>query len=593
MFDTVLDAFAEVTGCDRLGLAAFVGEVRESGELKPKSLVDRIAAKERLAQAVQATQAHDLAAFAEARLADDVAEQVPDHLQGRTAGVEVAAALNVASMTGTCRLFQASTAVQDHPELLARVGTGAVSMAGLGKAARATEVLGSDLRRLVDAQLAADADRARLTPGQLEKAALRRVLAVDPDGAAKRAAAARARRGVRLTDPVDGTACLFARLRAEEALAVFGRLDRTARGMRRDGDPRSIQDLMADLFVQSILGVPMVVPEQAGTRAATTGTRELAEPDPRCADQPLTWRSVDGCEPWLWSDPPPLLPDPDPDLDDPAWDRLCAEPPPRDPAGGERRDQDTGESSGGPAAADPGDHARGDPPDDPCGHTAHPAHAPPALSRRLPMRVEVQVVVSAATLLGLDEAPGMLRGYGAIPASVVRDIVDAAQDGGADGAARSTLRALLCDPTDGRLLTMEAKSRLFAGPLRQFALCRDQHCRLTGGPVADVDHIHEHRHGGQTTAGNGQSLGKLAHVLKDHPAVRVTALPPVEVGDGLDHLRVHAPDLEWRLPSGHSYRLAPPPALGPGSHPTPADQTDPQPASIGEQHFAALLAHSN
>jgi len=295
------------------------------------------------------------------------------------------------------------------------------------------------------------------------------------------------------------------------------------------------------------------------------------------------------------------VPEPDPAPDDPAWDPLCADQPPRDPGDYDGRHDDHG---GGTVAYPVGtdDDARGDRPGDPCGHAAHPAHAPPAqpasappaaVSRRLPMQVEVQVVISAATLLGSDEQPGMLRGYGAIPASVVRDIVDTAQatrSATADGAARASLRALFCDPTDGRLVAMGSVARCFTGPLRQFELCRDQSCRLTGGPIVDVEHIREHQHGGTTEAANGQSLGKLAHVLKDHPGVQVTALPPAEVGDGLDHLRVHAPDIEWRLPSGHRYRLAPPPALGHGSTPTPADQPDPQPASVGEQHVASLLA---
>lgn len=57
--------------------------------------------------------------------------------------------------------------------------------------------------------------------GQLEKAALRRVLAADPQTAAKRAATARQReRRVQLSDPADGTAGVNATLRAEEALAA-------------------------------------------------------------------------------------------------------------------------------------------------------------------------------------------------------------------------------------------------------------------------------------------------------------------------------------------------------------------------------------
>ena len=118
-----------------------------------------------------------------------------------------------------------------------------------------------------------------------------------------------------------------------------------------------------------------------------------------------------------------------------------------------------------------------------------------------------------------------------------------------------------------RLVAMDSTARCFTGGLRQFALYRDQGCRLAGGRIVDVDHITEHHHGGPTEAGNGQGLGKLAHVVKDHPAIGVTALPVEPVGDGLDHLRAHAPDVEWTLPTGHRHRSTPPPALGPGSRP--------------------------
>ena len=86
-----------------------------------------------------------------------------------------------------------------------------------------------------------------LTPGELGRAATRRVLAVDPDAAARRVARARRDRSVRLGDPVDGTAGLYAVLRAEEAVAIFTGLDRTARGMRSERRRRCLDTLRADL----------------------------------------------------------------------------------------------------------------------------------------------------------------------------------------------------------------------------------------------------------------------------------------------------------------------------------------------------------
>jgi len=58
-------------------------------------------------------------------------------------------------------------------------------------------------------------------------------------------------------------------------------------------------------------------------------------------------------------------------------------------------------------------------------------------------------------------------------------------------------------------------------------------------------------------------------VVKDHPNVSVAAEPPEVVGDGVDDLRRHAPAITWTMPTGHLYRLPPPPALDWGSRPSP------------------------
>ena len=142
-------------------------------------------------------------------------------------------------------------------------------------------------------------------------------------------------------------------------------------------------------------------------------------------------------------------------------------------------------------------------------------------------------MVSLATVLGLDDAPGMLRGYGALPAATIREIVEVAEATG----ATTRLRGLFCDPVDGRLLAMESAAKLFTGGLRQFCAWRDQTDRLTGSRLSDIDHVHPRSDHGPTTAANGQGLGILTNrVIKQHPDVTVHTLPPVQRGDGLDRL---------------------------------------------------------
>ena len=187
-----------------------------------------------------------------------------------------------------------------------------------------------------------------------------------------------------------------------------------------------------------------------------------------------------------------------------------------------------------------------------------------AVARRVPVNVEVQVVVSLATWLGLDREPGLLRGYGAIDADTLTDIVTTAQSTG----ATTSLRRLFCDPTDGRLVQMDSTARRFTGALRQFTTWRDHTDRLTGDTIADIDHIRDHHHHGPTQAHNGQGLSRRSHTLKDHPKVHTKVRPDRPWGDGIDHHRHNAPDIDWTLPNNTTHTSRPPPALGPGSDPT-------------------------
>ena len=490
MFERAVDLLDEVFACDGGRVVPASGAL-PSASLTPTQLIDRIAANERLINDLQSEQARDLVAFADARDAMDREDGVSGRLRGRTAATEVGLALRIAPMTAACRIAFAHCAVTDHLGLVDLLGTGRVSMGGLRLVLKATDVLHPEQRRTVAAQLAEDAVADRLTPGMLQRAATRRVLDVDPDAAEKRATASRNDRRISAVNQVDGTGVFWAKLRAEELTLVYQTLDTRARCLRAEGDERSLSDLMCDLLIESVTGLPMTPTDGTPAGIMTIGAAEPGgdRPDP---------------DPWE-----PGIPDPYPD----SWA-------PRDIA------------------------VLGSPP----------------TSWRLAMKTEVQVVISAATLLGLDDAPCLLRGYGAIPVGVAREIVD--------NASNTTLRGLFADPVDGRLLAMDSTARCFTGGLRQFELYRDQHCRLTGGRIRDIDHVDEAVNGGPTTAGNGQGLAKNPHIIKDHADIHVAVDSSEPVGDGVDGLRVNAPSVVWTMPTGHSYPLAPPPALGEGSRPT-------------------------
>lgn len=173
-------------------------------------------------------------------------------------------------------------------------------------------------------------------------------------------------------------------------------------------------------------------------------------------------------------------------------------------------------------------------------------------ARATDLNLEVGVVVAASSLLGLDDQPAKLTGhkggdYGTIPAEIAREL--AASD-------QAWWRRLICDPVDGRLLSMDTKKRRFTGSLRKFLIYRDGTSRRphSDAPINDIDHVDPHASGGPTSASNGQGLGKTDHPIRDLPGWEVEAVN----GDAADGVR-------WTTPTGHSYTSTPPPILGYGN----------------------------
>jgi len=123
--------------------------------------------------------------------------------------------------------------------------------------------------------------------------------------------------------------------------------------------------------------------------------------------------------------------------------------------------------------------------------------------------VTVNLTIDLPTLLGLAENPGQLSGYGAIPASVAREL-----------AADGKWRKFITDPTTGNLLDFGRESYLPPQALRDFLLARDKTCRFPGcrrsGIKGEIDHAIPWEEGGETSPKNLGLLCKRHHQLKTH-----------------------------------------------------------------------------
>jgi hypothetical protein len=168
-----------------------------------------------------------------------------------------------------------------------------------------------------------------------------------------------------------------------------------------------------------------------------------------------------------------------------------------------------------------------------------------------PEPVAVNLVLSDETLLGGDTSPAVLEGYGPIPASVARHLVDAAVT---DERSRATLRRLYKHPATGALVAMESQSRRFPKGLAKFIRLRDLSCRTPycDAPIRHLDHAQPRNRGGPTTARNGRGACERCNYVKESPGWHVTTG---------DENGVHT--TEFVTPTGARYRSTAPPAPGP------------------------------
>ncbi len=166
--------------------------------------------------------------------------------------------------------------------------------------------------------------------------------------------------------------------------------------------------------------------------------------------------------------------------------------------------------------------------------------------------VAVNLVIADETLLGGDNSPAVVEGYGPIPAAVARRLVDGAVT---DRRSRATLRRLYRHPKTGALVAMESRSRCFPRGLANFIGLRDQTCRTPycDAPIRHRDHAQPHTRGGPTSAENGLGECERCNYTKESPGWRVTA--------GDDENGVHT--AEFATPTGKHYRSTAPPLPGP------------------------------
>lgn len=154
--------------------------------------------------------------------------------------------------------------------------------------------------------------------------------------------------------------------------------------------------------------------------------------------------------------------------------------------------------------------------------------------------VAVNVTVPASSLLGLDEQPGELAGFGPMTATTARKL-----------ATGAVWRRILTDPASGAVLDVGRVRYRPPAPLAEHIVLRDVRCVWPGcdrpatAPGVDIDHILDWALGGMTADHNLGPFCEKHHVDKHNSKWQVSQPEPGR--------------FEYTSPTGHRYTRQPEP----------------------------------
>jgi Domain of unknown function (DUF222) len=229
-------------------------EVIDDGDGLPGAeVIERLRARERLIASLQAERFADMVELVDVQ-ADmpGVAEESSRSFD--QAAVELGAGLRMTRGQSESVLGLAYALARQQPRVLAAMRVGEVDESRAKVFYKELAVVSDDTLRdkVLDQALPGACE---LTTGQLKYKIQMLVKTVDQEHAAKRYAEAVAQRDVYFAPAPDGTVVVTGeRLPADRALAARERINALAKAAKNDGDPRSMGQLRADVFLGLLNG---------------------------------------------------------------------------------------------------------------------------------------------------------------------------------------------------------------------------------------------------------------------------------------------------------------------------------------------------
>ncbi len=503
-------------------------------------LMRRLTSSRRVIGYAEALRLQDLAEFAAARPGQKPGERISEW-----AADEISVAMGWTRNMALAQLHLAATVTQRLPGTLTALSHGQLDLRGVKALAEITDPLDAATAKAVEDAVLPKAGKQNTS--ELRRTARRAVLRLDPAGAQQRHEKRKQQRRVELNPLDDAMAELTAILPAPDATAIYHRLNDFAHATPPD-DTRTMDQRRADTFTDLLLGTPITTRDDTTNTSTSTGTGTGGEDDGGDTEGGAdTSHTTNDGDPGAAGDgnthsngdqDTNSNHDSSANGDDAASSNHDAtrstsdEDVTRDDHGANNGDSGHGNSRASIGATN-GSGGRS-------GHRGKTATT----------KTLVRVTMPISTLMGLDDQPGELAGYGPIPAGVARDI-----------AAGGTWKRLLTDPVSGMLLDYGRTTYRPPAGLADFVRARDHTCVFPGcsrpADACDIDHRKAYPEG-HTSEHNLESLCRHHHRLKHEAGWTVEY-----------HNGVHV----WTTPDGHRYRRQPHPIAQPTPQPPPPPAT--------------------
>ncbi|WP_162802772.1 HNH endonuclease [Ornithinimicrobium avium] len=491
---SVLDAVGRVERM-RLTLATV-----EATSLDDASRLELLRSLEDLTRSAAALSVRCQVTFRDSQVAGQARAGVPAGRRGLAVADDLAAARKTSPYWGSRDLTSARALVAEMPRALAALETGTISAYQARTITEATTCLEPGDRAEVDERLAGSL--AGASNAEIASAVRALVYEVDPAGFVARARKAAKDRGVSSRPAPDVMAVLSARLPAAQAATCYKALREHAVTAKASGDPRTLNQLMADALVERLTGRSVVdgIDVEVGLlitdEALFGGGSDAADLEGYGPIPAQTARDL---------------------LGGPAADGGAS-------SDGDEADQGTDETDQGTDETDQGtdDGVASE-------HVGEPEVCPDgprcvswdcSLFHGFPQPGQSSQPTGATATASPTTPDTKAPAGGSCSAANTPGTSDPTADGDDSAGVRAAkvwLRRLYSDPVTGVLTVRDPRRRDFTGSLRSFLVARDRTCRNSwcGAPVRDVDHVLRRRDGGPATEDNGRGLCRRCNLARE------------------------------------------------------------------------------